>query len=49
MMKPRGHHAIVVDSPEYAPFGNFVPTVLPGRDETCLCLDPSRALHPLHS
>jgi len=49
MMRARGHRAIgVVYHPEYEAFGNYVPTMLPGRYDTFLYLDETEALHPLH-
>jgi len=44
----RGHRAVgVVYHPE-AEIGNYVPTVLPRRDDAFLYLDTTQALHPLH-
>ena len=46
----RGHRAIgVVYHPEYEQYGNYVPTVLPGRYDAFCYIDQSNALHPLHS
>jgi erythromycin esterase len=44
----RGHRAIgVVYQPDQE-FGNYVPTLLPGRYDAFLFMDESQALHPLH-
>jgi erythromycin esterase len=49
LMAARGHRAIgVVYNPEYEAFGNYVPTILPGRYDSFLYVDQTRALHPLH-
>jgi erythromycin esterase-like protein len=45
----RGHRAIgVVYHPDYEGYGNYVPTVLPGRYDAFLFIDHSHALRPLH-
>jgi len=49
LLEPRGHRAIgVVYHPEYERYGNYVPTVLLRRYDAFVCLDKTRALHPLH-
>jgi erythromycin esterase-like protein len=49
LMRRRGHRAIgVVYQPEYEQYGNYVPTVLPGRYDALLYIDETHALHPLH-
>jgi erythromycin esterase-like protein len=48
MGEPRGHRAIgVVYRPELESYGNYVPTVLPGRYDAFLYLDRTEALRPL--
>jgi erythromycin esterase-like protein len=45
----RGNRAIgVVYHPEYERYGNYVPTILPGRYDAFIFIDESQALHPLH-
>ena len=45
----RGHRAIgVVYHPDQERWGNYVPTILPGRYDAFLYIDQTRALHPLH-
>jgi erythromycin esterase-like protein len=49
LLEPRGHRAIgVVYRPEYDPYGNYVPTVLPRRYDAFIYLDTTKALNPLH-
>ena len=49
LMEARGHRAIgVVYNPEHEAYGNYVPTILPGRYDAFLYIDQSHALHPLH-
>ncbi|HWK89672.1 MAG TPA: erythromycin esterase family protein, partial [Longimicrobium sp.] len=48
-MEERGHRAIgVVYHPGRERFGNYVPTILPGRYDVMLHIDRTRALQPLH-
>jgi erythromycin esterase-like protein len=48
MLEPRGHRAIgVVYDPQLEQYGNYVPTVLPGRYDAFLYFDETQALHPL--
>ena len=45
----RGHRAIgVVYHPGHERYGNYVPTVLPGRYDALLFLEETRALQALH-
>lgn len=45
----RGHRAIgVVYHPERERYGNYVPTVLPGRYDAFVFVDRTHAVHPLH-
>lgn len=49
LRQARGHRAIgVVYQPEFESYGNYVPTVLPGRYDAFLYVDETEALHPLH-
>ena len=49
LREPRGHRAIgVVYHPELEQFGNYVPTILPGRYDAFIYLDETRAVAPLH-
>lgn len=48
-MNRMGHRAIgVVYHPERERFGNYVPTVLPGRYDVFIYIGETQALHPLH-
>jgi erythromycin esterase-like protein len=48
-MNRLGHRAIgVVYHPERERFGNYVPTVLPGRYDAFIYIEETEALHPLH-
>jgi erythromycin esterase-like protein len=48
ILEVRGHRAIgVVYRPQYEHFGNYVPTVMPGRYDAFLFIDRTRALEPL--
>jgi erythromycin esterase-like protein len=45
----RGHRAIgVVYDPQAERWGNYVPTILPGRYDSFLFLEETKALDPLH-
>jgi erythromycin esterase-like protein len=45
----RGHRAIgVVYRPQYEQYGNYVPTILPGRYDALLYIDETTSLRPLH-
>jgi erythromycin esterase-like protein len=45
----RGHRAIgVVYNPRTESWGNYVPTILPGRYDAFIYLEQTNALHPLH-
>jgi erythromycin esterase-like protein len=47
--EPRGHRAIgVVYDPDAERWGNYAPTVLPGRYDAFCFIDKTRAVHPLH-
>ena len=47
--EPIGHRAIgVVYDPDHERWGNYVPTIIPGRYDAFLYLEESRALDPLH-
>src|SRR5688572_2507985 len=49
LREPRGHRAIgVVYHPELEQYGNYVPTILPGRYDAFIYLDQTRAVAPLH-
>ncbi len=49
IQKVRGHRAIgVVYQPEFESYGNYVPTILPGRYDAFIYMDETQALHPLH-
>jgi len=48
LLEPRGHRAIgVVYDPELEEYGNYVPTILPGRYDAFLYFDETQALHPM--
>ena len=48
LLEPRGHRAIgVVYGPELEEYGNYVPTILPGRYDAFLYFDETQALHPM--
>ena len=50
LAEPRGHRAIgVVYDPRRERWGNYVPTVLPGRYDAFIYLDATTALDPLHT
>lgn len=47
--EPIGHRAIgVVYDPDHERWGNYVPTIMPGRYDAFIHIDESRALDPLH-
>ena len=47
--EPIGHRAIgVVYDPEHERWGNYVPTIVPGRYDAFLFIEESRAVDPLH-
>ena len=47
--EPIGHRAIgVVYDPDHERWGNYVPTVMPGRYDAFLYIEETRALDPLH-
>jgi erythromycin esterase-like protein len=47
--EPIGHRAIgVVYDPDHERWGNYVPTVVPGRYDAFIYIEESRALDPLH-
>lgn len=47
--RPMGHRAIgVVYDPSRERWGNYVPTIVPGRYDAFLYIDESRAVDPLH-
>jgi erythromycin esterase-like protein len=47
--EPIGHRAIgVVYDPEHERWGNYVPTIIPGRYDAFLYIEESRAVDPLH-
>ncbi len=49
LREPRGHRAIgVVYHPELEQYGNYVPTILPGRYDAFMFFDETRAVAPLH-
>jgi erythromycin esterase-like protein len=49
LREPRGHRAIgVVYDPRTEHWGNYVPTILPGRYDAFLYLEQTKALDPLH-
>jgi len=49
LREPRGHRAIgVVYNPRTEHWGNYVPTILPGRYDAFLYLEETKALRPLH-
>jgi erythromycin esterase len=49
LASPRGHRAIgVVYNPRTEHWGNYVPTVLPGRYDAFLYIDETHAVDPLH-
>jgi erythromycin esterase-like protein len=49
LREPRGHRAIgVVYHPELEQYGNYVPTILPGRYDAFMFFDGARAVAPLH-
>ena len=49
LREPRGHRAIgVVYDPRTEHWGNYVPTILPGRYDAFLYIEETRALDPLH-
>lgn len=49
LREPRGHRAIgVVYDPRTESWGNYVPTILPGRYDAFIYLEQTNALHPLH-
>ncbi|MGH7293089.1 MAG: erythromycin esterase family protein, partial [Myxococcota bacterium] len=46
---PLGHRAIgVVYDPDHERWGNYVPTIVPGRYDAFVYIDESRAVDPLH-
>ncbi len=46
---PIGHRAIgVVYDPDHERWGNYVPTIVPGRYDAFIFIDESRAVDPLH-
>jgi erythromycin esterase-like protein len=49
LMAPRGHRAIgVVYRSDVEAYGNYVPTILPGRYDALAYFEETHALHPLH-
>ena len=47
--EPIGHRAIgVVYDPDHERWGNYVPTIMPGRYDAFIYIDETRALDPLH-
>ena len=49
LREPRGHRAIgVVYDPRMEHWGNYVPTILPGRYDAFLFIEETKALDPLH-
>jgi erythromycin esterase-like protein len=49
LREPRGHRAIgVVYDPRTEHWGNYVPTILPGRYDAFIYLEQTKALDPLH-
>ena len=49
LREPRGHRAIgVVYDPRTEHWGNYVPTILPGRYDAFLYIEETKALDPLH-
>jgi erythromycin esterase-like protein len=47
--KPIGHRAIgVVYDPNHERWGNYVPTIVPGRYDAFIYIEETRALDPLH-
>ena len=49
LREPRGHRAIgVVYNPRTEHWGNYVPTILPGRYDAFIYLEQTKALDPLH-
>jgi erythromycin esterase len=47
--KPLGHRAIgVVYDPDHERWGNYVPTIIPGRYDAFIYIEETRALDPLH-
>lgn len=47
--EPIGHRAIgVVYDPDHERWGNYVPTIVPGRYDAFLYIDETRAVDPLH-
>ena len=47
--QPLGHRAIgVVYDPDHERWGNYVPTIIPGRYDAFMYLEETRALDPLH-
>lgn len=49
LREPRGHRAIgVVYDPRTEHWGNYVPTILPGRYDAFIYLEETKAVDPLH-
>ncbi|WP_114783149.1 erythromycin esterase family protein [Botryobacter ruber] len=49
LKKRIGHRAIgVVYDPKFEQFGNYVPTIIPGRYDAFIYFDETEAVHPLH-
>ena len=49
LREARGHRAIgVVYDPKTEHWGNYVPTILPGRYDAFIFIEESKALDPLH-
>ena len=49
LREPRGHRAIgVVYDPKTEHWGNYVPTILPGRYDSFLFIEETKAVDPLH-
>jgi erythromycin esterase-like protein len=49
LREERGHRAIgVVYNPRTEHWGNYVPTILPGRYDAFIYLEETKALDPLH-
>jgi erythromycin esterase len=47
--KPIGHRAIgVVYDPDHERWGNYAPTIIPGRYDAFIYIEETRALDPLH-
>ena len=48
LQQPLGHRAVgVVYHPQLEMYGNYVPSIIPGRYDAFLFIDKSKALHPI--